>query len=171
MGKRSTFPRRKQDTYMTTDLRAVQALLPHLNGATTFAEPCAGQGHLAKALERFTAMRCVYEDDIGWKGGRNALYADLTGADVIITNPPWTRKILHPMIARFCSQAPTWLLFDSDWAYTSQAYPYLTMCTDIVPTPRLKWIAGTKWTAKDNTSWYRFDANHTGPTVFHGRVA
>jgi hypothetical protein len=170
MGKRSDFIRRPQDAYMTTDKRAVEALLPHLNGAKTFAEPCAGECHLVKALVDKTGMRCVYVGDIAWPGGIDALTVDLSFAAVIISNTPWTREILHPMISRFCSQKPTWLLFDSDWAYTVQAYPYLTMCTDIVPTPRLKWLADSKWTAKDNTSWYRFDAHHAGPTVFHGRM-
>ena len=171
MGKRSDFTRRPQDAYMTTDKRAVEALLPHLNGIETFAEPCAGEGHLIEALTRH-GLYCPLSFDIAWKPSVDALKVDFisSSVDAIISNPPWTRLILHPMISHFCSQKPTWLLFDSDWAYTVQAYPYLTMCTDIVPTPRLKWLAHTRWTAKDNTSWYRFDAHHSGPTRFHGRM-
>ena len=31
---------------------------------------------------------------------------------VFITNPPWDRKVLHPLIVHLSDQAPTWLLFD-----------------------------------------------------------
>jgi hypothetical protein len=159
---------------MTTDPRAVAALLPYLkrDGVARFAEPCAGARDLSSALV-LAGLNCRVANDISWEDGKDALTMDfltLHSIDAIITNPPWTRQILHPMIVHFCSQAPTWLLFDSDWAYNQKSYALLTMCTDIVPTPRLKWIEGTKHTAKDNTSWYRFDAHHTGPTVFHGRA-
>ena len=42
-------------------------------------------------------------------------------ADMIITNPPWDTKILHPMIEHFRSQNTTWLLFDADWMHTKQS--------------------------------------------------
>jgi hypothetical protein len=151
---------------MTTDKRAVKALLPYLDSIDTFAEPCVGEGHLVRQIEA-EGLHCLLASDINQ--GIDALTLTFKDIDAIITNPPWTRELLHPMIAHFCTQAPTWLLFDSDWAYTIQAEPYLFVCSDIVPTPRLKWLAHTKWTALDNTSWYRFDAKHTGPTIFHGR--
>jgi hypothetical protein len=50
---------------------------------------------------------------------------DCDGANYIITNPPWSRDILHPLILRFVSLRPTWLLFDADWLYTKQAKAYM----------------------------------------------
>jgi hypothetical protein len=168
MGKRSDFARRNQDAYMTTDTRAVQALLPYLEGIESFAEPCAGEHHMSIELER-AGLYCAMFNDIAWKDGKDALkIADFGLIDAIITNPPWTRQLLHPMILHFIKFAPTWLLFDSDWAYTMQARHYLPYCSDIVPTPRLKWITGSKHTSKDNTSWYRFSAQRS-PTIFHAR--
>ena len=76
--------------------------------------------------------------------------------DFIITNPPWTRRILHPMIERFRNIRPTWLLFDGDWMFTKQAKPYLDYCAKIVPTPRIKWIEDSPYSAKDNTAWFMF---------------
>ena len=169
MGKRSGFTRRKQDAYMTTDIRAVQALLPYLNNIDTFAEPCAGELHLVTQLTA-AGLHCDMINDISWTPGMDALQIkDFGKVDAIITNPPWSRQLLHPMIMHFIKFAPTWLLFDSDWAYTMQARHYLPYCTDIVPTPRLKWMQGSKHTAKDNTSWYRFAVVRTGQTVFHAR--
>jgi len=157
---------------MTTDPRAVKALLPYLGNVRTFAEPCCGERDLVHQLSD-GGLVCRFAADIRHSPSTDAMAVQFVDqqVDAIITNPPWTRQILHPMIVHFCSQKPTWLLFDSDWAYTAQARPYLAMCSDIVPTARLKWLAGSKWTAKDNTSWYRFDAHHTGPTVFHARAA
>lgn len=95
---------------------------------------------------------------------------DLHGCDTIITNPPWSRVILHPLIEHFASLKPTWLLFDSDWCHTKQSSHYMKeLCTDIVSVGRLIWIPGTKISGKDNVSWYRFTNNKDKDTIFHGR--
>lgn len=164
MGKRSSFERRPMDAYQTIDPRAVTALLPFLEGVGTFAEPCCGDLRLVNRLEQ-CGLVCNYYSDI--ERGHDALEAKHFDADAIITNPPWTRAILHPMIQHFQSIAPTWLLFDADWAHTKQAAPYLPHCSHIVSVGRLKWIEGSKNTGKDNCAWYRFDARHaTGPRFF-----
>jgi hypothetical protein len=41
--------------------------------------------------------------------------------------------------------------------------------SDIVAIGRVKWIAGSKNTGKENYAWYRFDARHTSGPVFHWR--
>ena len=74
-------------------------------------------------LEEF-GLRCVYAGDI--RSGQDALELDSYGkADAIITNPPWSRGVLHRLIEHFQNIAPTWLLLDSDWAQTKQAAPFL----------------------------------------------
>ena len=148
MGKRSSFERREADFY-PTPAKAVLPLVPFLRGIRTFAEPCAGEGDLVRHLESF-GLRCVYAGDI-------------------ITNPPWSRDVLHGLITHFQNIAPTWLLLDSDWAQTKQAAPFLPSCSDIVAIGRVKWIEGSKHTGKDNAGWYRFDARHKAGPVFHGR--
>lgn len=169
MGRRSDFPRRPHDDYQTVDPMAVARLLPFIerDRIRNFAEPCAGDGHLTMGL-RDLGLRCTYTGDI--LGGNDALLLKcfLHPTDAIITNPPWTREILHPMILHFQELVPVvWLLFDSDWAYNVHAYPYLDQCTDIVAVGRLKWFNDTA--GKDNASWYRFDRNHRGGPHFHGR--
>ena len=174
MSKRTPgLARRAQDAYHTIDPRAVEALWPHLNGIHTFAEPCSGMGHLTRHL-RDAGLVCVYENDIlNGDEDDDALRLtayDIEGCDAIITNPPWTRRILHQMILHFQEIRQTWLLFDSDWAYNRHAGPYLGHCSDIVAVGRLRWIEGTTMSGKDNCSWYRFDARHTGGPHFHGRL-
>lgn len=167
MGRRSNFKRRPHDAYDTIDPNATLRLLPHLDGIKTFAEPCAGKGELVKQLYAH-GLTCTFVGDISI--GIDALtVTDFGKPDAIITNPPWTRQLLHPMIRHFSALAPTWLLFDCDWAYNAQATPYLDQCTDIVAVGRLRWMKDSKHTGKDNAAWYRFDALHKGGPHFHGR--
>lgn len=168
MGKRSEFPRMAQDAYDTIDPRAVAALLPHLGDTEYYAEPCCGKYKLIYWLASANLI-CAYANDITL--GVDALTtADFGRAEAIITNPPWTREILHALIKHFQKHLPTWLLFDSDWAYTRQATPYLNTCSDIVAVGRLRWIPDTKMTGKDNCAWFRFWHQHNGGPRFHGRT-
>jgi hypothetical protein len=166
VGKRSSFERRPGDFY-PTPLPAVAPLIPYLRGVRSFAEPCAGDGALVRHLEGF-GLRCVYAGDIA--GGQDALAIDSYGViDAIITNPPWSRDVLHALIEHLQRIAPTWLLLDADWKQTRQAAPYLPHCTDVVAIGRVKWIEGSKHTGKDNVCWYKFDSKHTTGPVFHWR--
>ena len=166
MGKRSNFERREADFY-PTPRAAVVPLVPHLRGIKTFAEPCAGEGDLVRHLEEF-GLQCVYAGDI--RDGLDALERDDYGAaDVIVTNPPWSRDPMHRLIAHFQNIRQTWLLLDADWAHTKQAAPFLPHASDIVAVGRVKWIENSKYTGKDNCAWYRFDIKHKAGPVFHGR--
>jgi hypothetical protein len=166
MGKRSNFERREADFY-PTPRAAVLPLIPYLRGIRSFAEPCCGDGALVRHLESF-GLRCVYSGDI--RSGQDALAVGLYGAaDAIITNPPYTRAVMHRLIEHFQRISPTWLLLDSDWASTRQAAPFLPCCSDIVAIGRVKWIEGSQHTGKENHGWFRFDARHSSGPVFHGR--
>ena len=191
VGKRSTFERVAKDYYPTIDKRAVEALMPVLekrdahNFVTAgdgsyyrvdYIEPCAGTGELINQI-RFYGHNCVaatdimyYSEETGNKDVFSYTSQDLNDADCFITNPPWSRHILHPLIEHLSALLPTWLLFDADWAHTKQSAPYMKLCTDIVSVGRLIWIPGTTMTGKDNCAWYRFDKNNTKETIFHGRT-
>jgi hypothetical protein len=144
-----------------TPVSAVAPLVPHLHGVHRFAEPCDGNGHLVRHLEA-QGLRCVYRGDI--KRGLDAFTEPLERypLDAIITNPPWERRLLHPMIERFQQIAPTWLLFEADWAFTRQANPFMRHCSHIVAVGRVRWVPGTEYTGMENCAWYRFHAQHVG---------
>jgi len=181
MGKRSDFERRPMDFYATPEA-AVLPLLPYLPRQTRFCEPCAGEGHLVRHLLK-DGHSCVSAFDLNPEGVYPELDAlhltpeHLAGAEYIITNPPWSRNILHGMIDRFTSIAPTWLLFDADWAYTKQSMPHMERCRMIVAVGRVKWIKGSKNTGKDNCAWYLFgrssvlypEGMRPAPPLFVGR--
>ena len=169
MGKRSDFLRLDRDAYQTIDQRAVAMLIPHLRGVRTFAEPCAGDGHLVGQLQA-AGLVCAYEGDI--TSGLDALvhpFDQDASFDAIITNPPWRRDILHPMIERFMHIAPTWILLDAAWAHTKQSAPFIDQCSHIVAVGRLRWIPDTKMTGKDDCVWLRFHSQHSGGPKFVGR--
>ena len=127
MGKRSNFERRERDYYRTPE-EALIPLLPFIDQISfTFIEPCAGDGTLTMLLKKYTDGTCLYQSDIEPQGF-NIITKDVLDIDdkpeYYITNPPWDRKILHPIIEHLSNLSPTWLLFDADWIHTRQSRPY-----------------------------------------------
>lgn len=173
MGKRSDFERFERDFY-PTPASAVAPLLPHLHPQTRFVEPCAGNGALIDHLEAAGHV-CARAWDIEPQRGdidqHDALTRLVGNVDCFITNPPWNRKVLHPMIVHFSDQQPTWLLFDADWIHTKQAIPYLPRLRKVVSVGRVKWIEGSKFTGKDNCAWHLFRADAASETILYGRAA
>ncbi len=174
MGKRSSFERIEKDKYDTVDPRAVPPLLFHLEGKT-FVEPCAGKGFLMDQLTRH-GLKCLGASDIEPDGfaieQKDALTIETVPAQ-IITNPPWKRKWLHPLINHFITlDVDVWLLFDAAWAYTEQAAPFMPHCHKIVVVPRLNWFPGTEFDAQDDCAWYLFRSYHNpdgGPIFVNER--
>ena len=170
MGKRSEFQRRARDFYPTPE-EALLPLLPYLENYFTFIEPCAGNGQLTMFLMKYKDCYCLLQSDIEPQESnvKTKNVFDLEEKpDYYITNPPWDRKILHPLIEHLSNLAPTWLLFDADWIHTKQSQPYQSRLKKIVSVGRVKWIPDSKMTGKDNCSWYLFDQNNVEDTIIIG---
>lgn len=173
MGKHSSFKRRKNDAYFTP-YAGVTPLISHLpTQQFTYIEPCAGNGQLIGHLAASTGV-CIKAYDIDPKEDfiEQADVLEMTFntvPDFFITNPPWTRQLLHPMIEKLSDIAPTWLLFDSDWIHTKQSIPYIPRLRKIVSIGRLKWFPESKMSGKDNCQWHLFDKPSNTPTQFFGR--
>jgi hypothetical protein len=165
MGKRSNFERIERDFY-ETPYEAVLPLLPFLPSLTWYWEPCVGDGALVKHLNQF-GLRCFSSSDIEYDA-RSSIYP-VHMFDYFITNPPWSRDILHPIIENLAGQRPTWLLFDADWMHTKQSHELIQYCQKIVSVGRLKWIPDSPYTGKDNCCWYLFGSSKYGGATFHGR--
>lgn len=172
MGKRSNFERNPRDFYRTPEA-AVLPLIKHLDACYSFVEPCAGDGALLDILLS-NGLPCVGAFDIHPLRG-DVAYGDATtdlapiGCDCYITNPPWDRKVLHPIIRNLAAHRPTWLLFDADWMHTKRATEFLPWLVKVVSIGRVKWIPDSKMTGKDNCCWYLFDDNNNEPPLFYGR--
>ncbi len=172
----TTRVRKERDFYPTIDPRAAARLVPHLDPATRYVEPCAGGGHLIDHLAAH-GMVCQLAIDIEPQRGDimrgNAL--DITGPVrcgqtgqrlKFITNPPWERKLLHALIEHLAGIAPTWLLFDAAWKETAQAARFGDWCVKIVSVGRLRWVPDSPHNSTDDCSWYLFDASHEGGTHY-----
>lgn len=184
MGRRSNFKRLAKDAYDTIDKRAFPPLLRQLRRPVRYWEPCAGEGRLVDALG-VEGHTCVAATDIRprdeWVYRLDAMQAtaedvETTGAEMIITNPVWSRPLMHAMIDHFSKILPTWLLFDAAWMHTEQdmiarkhgvktAPQLLEHCHKIVSVGRLIWIPGTTMAGKDDVCWYLFDQNTPRSTV------
>ncbi|MBC00822.1 MAG: hypothetical protein CML67_14920 [Rhodobacteraceae bacterium] len=177
MGKRSCFEQIDKDLYRTTDPKPVARLLPWLAPGASFVEPCVGWGDLVGPLMRAGhPCRGRYDVKARYPGVErlDARMFDaeaLRGADYIITNPPWTRELLHELIDVLPRYAPTWLLFDSDWMHTGFAASRMRHCSAIVSVGRVKWFRHSRHASTDNCCWYLFDARAvatTGPVFLRG---
>jgi len=183
MGKRSDFERIERDFYRTPK-KAVVPLIPFLPKPFRFMEPCAGDGFLVTHLCELGG-RCVDAFDIYPEGAGvsecdlfTLTAAEMVEANVIITNPPWTRDktsgyLLHRIIEHLAHLKETWLLLDADWMHTVKAAPYVDRyLMRAVAIGRVKWIEGSKYTGKDNCCWHQFhkDARDILPRpLFYGR--
>jgi hypothetical protein len=176
MGKRSAFDRIPQDRYLTTDPEPVRRLQPHILRGVRFIEPCAGRGDLIESMEWF-GHRCVYAVDI--KPGNRAIErGDALAlsskqlrkyyAEMFVSNLPWSRDLLHPLIDHLSAILPLWTLLDADWCHTRQAAPYLARCSHIVSVGRVRWIEASSSAGKDNVAWYCFNRELTGGPRFVG---
>lgn len=179
MGKRSEFEKIEKDKY-NTPARAAWPLIPYLPvGDVDYAEVCAGRGDLIRHLMGEPGVTCrlatdIEPDDeespmrIKTRDALSITADDLraAGATMVITNPPWTRTVLHPIILHFLQICPAWYLFDADWMHNRQAAQLLMRCARIVPIGRVKWIPDSPHSGLDNACWYFFPTNHSaGPTV------
>lgn len=176
MGKRSNFERIERD-YYPTPFEALEPLNHLLFPKTKFAEPMAGNGQLANNL-LLLGHECKLLSDIEPSAPfvdkmdafdpRLPELIEASGADYIITNPPWDRDILHNTIQTFRSILPTWLLFDADWVHTIQSIEYVPYCHLIQPVGRVKWFPDSSSTGKDNCAWHLFldiESEKGGPTI------
>jgi hypothetical protein len=162
MSKRTKKFKRIARDYYPTPPKAVEPLVRHLPEVFTFWEPCAGDGRLIHHIqEARPRAECVLATDIHPLNS-NIVAADALdlfppAPDLIITNPPWSRIMLHPLIDHLAGIAPTWLLFDADWAYTKQSLYFMQFLKVIQVVGRVKWIEGSKTSGLDNAAWYLFD--------------
>jgi len=153
MSKRAhqKFKRKERDFYATPE-SAVLPLLRFLPSLVRVDEPCAGEGDLIRHLERH-GVNVITSGDI--KDGMDALEIKSTPADMFVTNPPWSRPVLHKLIDHLSKIAPTWMLLDADWMHTRQSAPHMSRCRKIISVGRVSWFG--KNVGFDNCVWQLFD--------------
>jgi len=143
---------------------AIDPLIPYLrrSGVKTFVEPCAGDGWLMQYLVK-KGFVCVNAGDISHTPSTDA--RDTTawrkeayiGADAVVTNTPWSHKLMVEIMLAQTRHVPGWFLINSDWIFTKQSADIMkARCTDIVPIGRVKWFDNK--VGFDNCAWVRMTA-------------
>jgi hypothetical protein len=182
MGKRETVkkPKSPRDFYATIDPDAVKPLIPFLADYITYAEPCVGNGDLVKQMSAY-GLQCCHTSDISsdqyqeWDASDIPLEFLLAyGPDCIITNPPFSKALLLPIMDHLmCSGLPLWLLLPADIMHNKYMSPYMRKCKTVVSVGRLCWfpdeVTGKMVKGVDNYQWMEFVSYET-PTTFHGRM-
>jgi hypothetical protein len=168
MGKRSNMPKVERDFY-PTPAHAVEPLLPHLSGSVLFSEPCCGDGALIMHLHK-AGHSCIFASDVAPRMNNattvSAMRLNECRGDMFITNPPYTWKVLDPLITHLRGLAPTWLLLPADMMHNKRMSPHLEQCHKIVSVGRVKWFGSG---GMENSAWYLFLDHSRGPTEFYGR--
>jgi hypothetical protein len=179
MGKRSDKFERNLRGFYPTPVSAIRPLLGHLRQAVQFDEPCAGDGALIQHLEA-AGHSLAFASDIHpmAKGIAkcDAINLDRCNGDIFITNPPWPEQNRRgepvlSILTHLSSLAPAWLLLPADFAHNVYFGEVENRCRRIVSVGRVKWISDSKHSGKDNSAWYLFDDDDTGPITSHGRAA
>ena len=169
MGKRSNFPKKDKDFYGTVDEKVLKkAFLDHIRGST-YAEPCWGEGDLEDLLKGVAT--CKWRSDLRDTSPVSKQMSaieitswDLKECDYIITNPPFTKSVLLPILDHFISLKPTWLLLPADYMHNLYFRPYMDKCTKVVSIGRICWFPsdGKRVASTDNFCWYYWPKNASG---------
>jgi len=152
-----------RNEYYPTPAKAIDPLIPHLRqaGVKTFVEPCVGEGHLRDYLVQ-NGFRCVNSGDINQTQRSDARRwgkENFKGADVVVTNTPWSHDLMEAIMLRQTNYLPGWFLVYSDWVFTKQSASIMReRCTDIVPIGRVKWFPDSASVGFDNCCWVRMTA-------------
>lgn len=176
MSKYSNFPRKEKDFYGTVDSRAIPDKLISFIKGKTYAEPAYGNGDLEDLL--MDVATCRWRSDIRETVGCSKVVdamclskEDIARCDYIITNPPFSKDVLLPLIDHFVSLKPTWLLLPADYMHNVYFGEYVAKCSRVISVGRLKWFKDSKHTSTDNFAWYFWVKGATTDTrtEFYGR--
>jgi len=178
LSKRSSMTKVPKDYYPTRDPAAIPPKLIEFIKGKTYAEPCCGEGDLVELLKETAFCRWMVdiENRKGWGSPKDAMDIvedDLQDCDCIITNPPFTKATLLPMIDHFITLKDTWLLLPADMMHNKYFAPYMKKCSKVVSVGRVCWfpVDGKRVAGTDNYAWYFWQEGQEGetPTTFYGR--
>lgn len=158
MSKRTSMEKIPKDFYPTTDPNALTGDFLNFISGKNYGEPCCGNGDLINLIG--PTAHCEWASDsevrpIGQqKDAMDLTEENLCRCDVLITNPPFTRKVLLPMIDHFVSLKPTWLLLPADTMHNKYFGSYMDKCSVVVSIGRLKWFKDSPSASTDNFAWF-----------------
>ncbi len=180
MGRYSNYKEnRPKDFWPTVDPDAITPVFEMFVRGKTYAEPCWGDGSLEGLLTGAGAV-CRWASDIrpnDWYtcDALDVTKQDVSGCDLIITNPPFSWEMLKTLLDHLPTLKPTWLLLPASQMHNKRMGPYMRNCKEIVSVGRLYWVNGPDDPSphkgikgKEDYCWYLFYPSEQS-TRFWGR--
>ena len=149
-----------KDFWATPD-EALLPLLDMLPSGTRFIEPCAGAGAIVDSLTSRGHV-CAGASDIApqRRGIKrlDAVKVTTTEAECCITNPPYSERLVKPLLRHWVQQDhTTWLLIPLDWLANLWFSEFAGHVHQIVPIGRVKWIKDSPSSGFENSVWTRLE--------------
>lgn len=172
MGKRSNYSKIPKDFYPTIDPKALPPNFLKYLDRKSYAEPCWGEGDLERLItDTGLDTECHFRSDINncatiTKDGLDLTKEDLYDCDLIVTNPPYTKGILLPLIDHWTTLKPTWLLLPADYAHNTYMAPYMKKCSNVVSIGRMYWFEN-EWVTKEPFDYGDLDKKWDSQVSFY----
>lgn len=146
MSKRSDFPKVDKDWYPTRDPAAIVPKFVEFIRGKAYAEPCYGNGDLEDLL--MDVATCKWRSDVRSTVGCSKVMdgleittEDLKDCDCFCTNPPFSQKVLRPLLDHWLTfDKDIWLLLPADYMHNIWFGPYMKVCSKVVSIGRLVWF-------------------------------
>jgi len=143
VGKRSSFVKADRDFYRTIDPNAIPYTFVDLIRGKSYADTCYGNGDLEDRL--MDVATCKWRSDIRETVGSSLVVdalqvtkEDLEDVDCLIQNPPFTRKVLDPLLDHWLTLGkPVWLLLPADYMHNVSFGKYMRQCKEVISVGRL----------------------------------
>ena len=161
--KNSLFKRKERDFYPTIDPQSAICIADFIKGKKYY-EPCCGDGSLINILSEYA--ECVGSSDLE-KDASRLDRRDILNATLFITNPPYTWRVLEPILFHLPTILPTLLMLPSDMMHNKRMSVHMKRCKSVWSIGRLYWQPN-KIKGLDNYCWYLFQETTT-QTTFYGR--
>lgn len=146
--------------YWPTPIGPINQLGRILPAGMMYDEPCAGDGRLIRGLAPH-GLFCVQAHDLVPQGAGirigNALNLPISGRP-IITNPPYAKSLLEPLLDHWIGRTEVWLLLPSDMMVNKWTNPYMRFVDRILPIGRVSWMENGK-AGFENSVWFRFSTD------------
>lgn len=165
----SGYARKERDQYETPEW-VTQAVIPHLPGGITIAEPACASGKIVNALKIHYARPFGFDIQHGEQ--YDFLKITGIGADGIVTNPPYDQAqefIEHSLRLMKPRGGFVAMLLRTDFDHAKTRRHLFAHCSafakKLVLTKRIVWFEPAVASPSFNHAWFIWDWRHKGPPI------
>lgn len=146
--------------FWPTPFKPIRKLAEVLPPFTVYEEPCAGDGAILRGLYDHLCGD-AYDFMPRAIGIRGADALTVRPKYLVITNPPYRRSLLQPLLDHWIGRHECWLLLPLDMASNVWTNPYMRYVDRILPLGRVSWMQNGK-AGMENSCWFHFGLDNVG---------